>query len=163
MVDVRRPARRLFYLLLSVIAAVGTSRMSIPVEAASGPAMTTVNDVIYGADGATASGTLLISWPAFTTADNRPVAAGTKSVKLGAGGTFTVELAPNQGATPGGTLYTIVFQLDDGVPKTEYWSVPTSTPATIAAVRRWRLWIAHNAAMLIIPADEISLRPYPIR
>jgi hypothetical protein len=135
MVDVRRPARRLFYLLLSVIAAVGISRMSIPLEAANGPAMTTVADVIYGADGATASGTLLISWPSFTTSDNKPVAAGTKSVKLGAGGAFTVDLAPNEGATPAGTLYTIVFQLDDGVPKTEYWSVPTNSPVTVAGVR----------------------------
>ena len=135
MVDVRRPARRLFYLLLSVIAAVGISRMSIPLEAANGPAMTTVADVIYGADGATASGTLLISWPAFTTSDNKPVAAGTKSVQLGAGGSFSVDLAPNDGATPAGTLYTVVFQLDDGVPKTEYWSVPTNSPATVAAVR----------------------------
>ena len=48
MVDVRRPARRLFYLLLSVIAAAGISQVSVPVQAASGPAMTTVNDVIYG-------------------------------------------------------------------------------------------------------------------
>ena len=135
MVDVRRPTGRLFYLLLSVIAAVGVSRMGMPVYAANGPAMTTINDIVYRADGTVAAGALLISWPAFTTADNKPVAAGSKNVALGAGGTFTVQLAPNAGATPSGTLYTIVFQLDDGFPKTEYWSVTQTSPTTIAAVR----------------------------
>ena len=109
--------------------------MEMPVYAASGPAMTSISDVVYRADGTPAAGTLLISWPAFTTADNKPVAAGSKSVVLGTGGTFSVQLAPNAGATPAGTLYTIVFQLDDGFPKTEYWSVTAISPTTIAAVR----------------------------
>ena len=135
MVDGCRPTGRLFYWLLSVIAAVGISRGVVPVHAASGPAMTTISDVVYRADSTPASGTLLISWPAFTTADNKPVAAGSKSVQLGAGGTFTVQLAPNDGATPSGTLYTVVFQVDDGFPKTEYWSVTAASPTTIAAIR----------------------------
>ena len=46
MVDVRRPTGRLFCLLLSVIAAVGVSRMGVPVYAANGAAMTTINDVV---------------------------------------------------------------------------------------------------------------------
>jgi hypothetical protein len=97
--------------------------------------MTNIIDVVYRADGTPAAGDLLISWPAFTTSDNKPVGAGSKSVKLGAGGSFTVELAPNAGATPAGTFYTVVFQLDDGFPKTEFWSVPATSPTTIAAVR----------------------------
>ena len=36
---------------------------------------------------------------------------------------------------PTGTVYTVVFQLDDGTVRTEYWSVPTTSPTTIAAVR----------------------------
>jgi trimeric autotransporter adhesin len=41
--------------------------------------LTTVNDIVYRADGNPASGTLLISWPAFVTADGHAVAAGNKA------------------------------------------------------------------------------------
>jgi hypothetical protein len=39
------------------------------------------------------------------------------------------------GATPTGTFYVVVFQLDDGTVRTEYWAVATTSPTTIAAVR----------------------------
>ena len=61
------------------------------------------------------------------------MAAGTTSVTLGAGGALSVQLAPNVGATPAGTFYTVVYQLNDGTAKTEYWAVPTTSPTTIAA------------------------------
>ena len=82
-----------------------------------------------------AGGTLLISWPAFTSADQKPVAAGTMSVIVGAGGTVNLNLVPNQGATPSGTYYKVVLKLDDGTTTTEYWTVPSSSPAKIAAMR----------------------------
>ncbi|HYA24086.1 MAG TPA: hypothetical protein VEF05_07985 [Terriglobales bacterium] len=97
--------------------------------------MTTVQDTVYRADGTSAQGTLLISWPAFTTAGGGAIAAGTTSVNLGAGGALSVALAPNASATPANSLYTVVYQLDDGTVKTEYWIVPTTSPATLAAVR----------------------------
>jgi hypothetical protein len=68
------------------------------------PAKTTISDVVYRADGTPAAGTLLITWPAFTTFDGKAVAAGNKSLALGAGGTLTVQLVPNAGATPEGTI-----------------------------------------------------------
>src|SRR5439155_1047863 len=123
--DGRRPRGRLFYVLLSVLLLTAVSR-------AQAPAMTTISDVVYRADGTPAAGTLLISWPAFTTADGKPVAAGTKSVMLGAQGTLSVALAPNTGAIPAGTFYTVVYQLNDGTVKTEYWTVGTASPTTIA-------------------------------
>ena len=128
MLDGRRPPGRLFYVLLSVL-------LWTAVSQAQTPAMTTISDVVYRADGTPAAGTLLISWPAFTTADGKPVAAGTKSVMLGAQGALSVALAPNTGAIPAGTFYTVVYQLNDGTVKTEYWTVGTTSPATIAAVR----------------------------
>ena len=98
------------------------------------PALTTVSDTVFRADGNPASGTLLISWPAFTTADNHGVAAGTTSVALAANGTFSVQLASNSGGTPS-VVYTVVYQLTDGTVKTESWSVGTTSPETIAQVR----------------------------
>ena len=101
---------------------------------AQAPTLTTINDTVYRADGAPAAGTLLISWPEFTTAGGQPVAAGTTSVTLGVGGSLSVALVPNQGATPATTVYTVVYQLTDIV-KTEYWSVPASSPTNLATVR----------------------------
>jgi hypothetical protein len=128
MFEARRPAGRFLSVLLAMT-------MLLAVAWAQGPATTTVSDVVYRADGNPAGGTLLISWPAFTTADGQAVAAGSESVTLGAGGTLSVDLVPNAGAAPVSTLYTVVYQLDDGTVKTEYWLVPTSSPATIAQVR----------------------------
>jgi len=62
------------------------------------------------------------------------VAPGTTSATLGAGGSLSVALVPSQGATPVNTVYTVVYQLSDMV-KTEYWSVPTTSPTNLATVR----------------------------
>jgi len=105
------------------------------ISAAQTPALTTINDTVYRADGTRAGGTLLISWSAFTTADGHAIAAGKTSTVLGNGGALSVQLVPNAGATPPNTFYTVVYQLNDGTVKTEFWSVPTTSPATIASVR----------------------------
>jgi hypothetical protein len=107
----------------------------VEVTSASTPATTRITDTVYRADGAPAGGTLLISWPAFTTADNSPVAAGNKSVQLGPQGALSVDLVPNAGAIPTGTLYKVIYKLDDGTTATEFWSVGASSPTTIASVR----------------------------
>ncbi len=123
----RRHLWRLFCLLLSVL-------VSATMSHAQALAMTNISDVVYRADGTPASGVLLISWPAFSTSDGKPVASGTKNVTLGAQGALSVSLAPNAGATPAATYYTVVYQLSDTV-KTEFWTVGTTSPTTIAAVR----------------------------
>ena len=102
---------------------------------AQGPALTTISDTVYRADGTAASGVALISWPSFQTAEGDAVAAGNQSVTIGAGGAFLTQLVPNVGASPAGTFYVVVFQLDDGTVRTEYWAVPTTSPTTITAVR----------------------------
>lgn len=135
MLDGRRRLKgRLFYGLLSVLL-VWWGLVQAPVAAAdASPATTHVKDTVYRADGTPASGTVLISWPAFTTSDSKPVAAGTESVTLGTGGSLDVDLIPNAGATPTGTYYEVVFQLDSVV-RTEFWLVGTTSPTTISAVR----------------------------
>lgn len=125
-----RSQERLFIFLTGLLA-IGL----VPWSMAATPATTSINDAVYRADGTPAGGTLLISWPAFTTSGGEAVAAGTKSVTLGAQGALSVDLVPNIGATPTGTFYTTVFQLDDGTARTEYWVVPSSSPTTLAAIR----------------------------
>src|SRR5438045_9510463 len=83
---------RLFCLLLCVLAGL--------VSQAQSPVTTTISDTVYRADGTPAAGTLLISWPTFSTASGQAVASGTKSVTLGTGGALARALLPERdGAT----------------------------------------------------------------
>ncbi len=97
--------------------------------------LTTISDTVYNADGTLAKGYLVISWPAFTTATQAVVAAGSLSVRLGPDGLFIGRLAPTAGSTPTGVYYTVVYQLGDGSSKQEYWAVPDTDNTTISAVR----------------------------
>ena len=137
----RRPEGRLFFGLLTVLlvwsgvlASTGVLIGTANAADGSAPATTRVSNTVYRGDGTPASGTVLISWPAFTTADAKPAAAGTKSVTIGSGGALSVDLIPNAGASPTGSYYQVVFQLDSVV-RTEYWLVGASSPTTISAVR----------------------------
>lgn len=96
---------------------------------------TTVQGTVYRADGSIASGALLVSWPAFSTAANQAVAAGSISTVIGSNGFVSLSLAPNSGAYPAGTYYTAVYHLDDGTVSREYWVVPATASTGISSVR----------------------------
>ena len=74
MFHVRRRLGRFFCLVLMGIAGVMTAEGSTP-------STTTINDFVYRADGTPAGGSLLISWPAFSTAAGEAVAPGSLAVK----------------------------------------------------------------------------------
>lgn len=133
----RRPMGWLFYWALVLSAAIGfrLSAFGMPVPPQSGAETTTVADTVYLADGSPASGNLIITWPAFVTGSGTAVASGTTNVTLGANGGLNVALVPNAGATPAGVYYSVVYQLGPGQVKTEYWVVPTTSPANLATVR----------------------------
>ncbi len=124
-VETQTGVRRIALLLALLCATVGWSQAVTT---------TTVEGTVYEASGAVASGTLLLSWPSFTTAAGQSVSAGSTSVTIGADGFVSVNLAPNLGATPAGLYYTVIYQLSDGTVNTEYWVVPATTTATIASV-----------------------------
>jgi hypothetical protein len=155
-----RPAGRLFCLLLaiaSVVINIGMEGFAAVVEEPpssasakpvaeprphaaspspqSGPALTDVLDTVYLASGAPAAGTLVITWPAFTSASGAGVAPGELDVILGANGALNVQLVPNAGATPANVYYTVVYQLQPNEVRTEFWVVPTTSPVTLAQVR----------------------------
>jgi hypothetical protein len=131
----RRPLRQMVLALTVLVC--GTAALQVAAAAApqGGPALTTVSDTVYRADGTPAQGTLVITWPAFLTASGTPIAAGTTNTTLGTGGHLSTALVPNAGASPAGVYYTVVYQLNDGTVRTEYWLVPTTSPANLATVR----------------------------
>jgi lysophospholipase L1-like esterase len=85
---------------------------------------TLVSDTIYSADGTPATGSVIVSWGAFTSATGLTVPSGSTSATIGAGGVLSLSLAANAGATPMGSYYTAVYHLDDGSVSREYWVVP---------------------------------------
>ena len=104
-------------------------------QATAQVATTTVQGTVYRADGSIASGTLLVRWPAFSTAENQAVAAGSISTVIGPNGFVSLNLAPNSGAYPAGTYYTAVYHLNDGTVSREYWVVPAVASTSISSIR----------------------------
>ncbi len=96
---------------------------------------TLIEDTIYHADGTYASGTLLITWPAFATSTGQAIPAGNLTAQIGVNGAVSLSLTPNIGATPAGTYYSVIYHLDDGTVSKEYWVVPNATQTTITAMR----------------------------
>jgi hypothetical protein len=102
--------------LLSMMTVAGVAQVST----------TQVADTIYHADGTAATGTVIISWPAFTTSNGDSIPSGSTSAVIAAGGALSVALIPNAGSTPIGSYYTAVYHLDDGSVSRQYWVVPVS-------------------------------------
>jgi trimeric autotransporter adhesin len=106
----RRPGGRLCYWMMWLTAVFVMQAASGAAFAQSGPATTTVTDTVYNATGALANGTMIITWPAFTTASGTQVADGSTNATI-TSGVFSVALVPNAGATPAGVYYSVVYQL----------------------------------------------------
>ncbi len=102
---------------------------------AQGVTTTTVQGTVYLANGHPGAGTVLVSWPSFTTANGSLVAAGKTTATIAADGFLSINLAPNLGSTPAGLFYTAVFQMSDGSTSTQYWTVPAAAQAALAAVQ----------------------------
>jgi len=101
-----RPTGRFFYwLLISVV-------LTITTQLSHAAKSTRVVDTIYRADGSVAAGTLVISWPAFTTGRGEVIAAGRISVKIGSGGMVDTLLVPNTGSSPA-SFYTVIIKSDE--------------------------------------------------
>ena len=90
------------------------------VSGAQAISTTTVQWTVYLANGHVGAGTLMLRWPAFTTANGQSVAADSTTVTIAPDGFVSVNLAQNVGATPAGLYYTAVYYLADGTTTTQY-------------------------------------------
>ena len=101
---------------------------------AAAPTLTTIQDVLYKADGTRFNGTLSISWNSFQTADNSAIVMQTATVKV-IDGNLRVQLAPSTTGDPA-IVYSVTYNSDGRVQFQENWSVPPSaTPLRIRDVR----------------------------
>lgn len=102
--------------------------------ALAGPPLTTIQDVLYKADGTRFNGTVTISWTSFEAADQSAIATQTVTAKV-LDGNLRVQLVPNTQTNPL-TYYTAVYNSDGHVQFSETWAIPLSAqPLRIRDVR----------------------------
>jgi len=100
----------------------------------AGPPLTTIQDVLYKADGTPFSGMLTIGWTSFQAVDNSSVVTQSKTVRV-VNGNLRVQLVPNTTSTPP-TLYTVTYTSNGATQFQEFWSVPSSlAPLHVRDVR----------------------------
>ena len=98
------------------------------------PPLTTIQDVLFKADGTRFHGTLSISWTSFEAIDHSAITQQTTTVTV-VNGNLQVQLVPTTTAAPA-AFYTVVYNSDGFVQFQETWAVPSSVlPLRIRDVR----------------------------
>ena len=122
--------------------------------AAAGPPLTTIQDVLYKADGTRFNGTLTISWTGFQAVDSSTIVAQSTTVKV-VEGNLRVQLVPSTTATPP-AYYTVTYNSDGRIQFQETWAVPSSTlPLRVRDVR--------TAAPTVTGADTGTTGTTPVQ
>jgi hypothetical protein len=102
--------------------------------AIAAPVLTTIQDVLYKADGTRFNGSLTISWTSFQSADNSAIVMQQFTVKV-INGNLRVRLVPSATGTPP-IDYSVTYNSDGRIQFQEMWSVPASaTPLRVRDVR----------------------------
>lgn len=98
------------------------------------PPLTTIQDVLYKADGTRFNGTLTISWTSFEAVDTSAITTQTTTVTVVAGN-LRVQLVPTTTAAPAAN-YTVKYNSDGRIQFSETWAVPSSVqPLRVRDVR----------------------------
>jgi hypothetical protein len=102
--------------------------------ALAGPPLTTIQDVLYKADGTRFAGTLTISWTSFEAIDTSAIASQVTTVTV-TGGNLRVQLVPTTTAVPAAN-YSVKYTSDGRIQFSETWAVPSSVgPLRVRDVR----------------------------
>ncbi len=103
-------------------------------RALAGPPLTTIQDVIYKADGTRFNGVAYIEWKSFQAANQVPIATQSLTIAI-VDGNLRVRLVPTTNASSGAHYY-VRYHSDGRIQFAETWAVPPSTPTVnLAAVR----------------------------
>ncbi len=96
-------------------------------SAAAAPPLTTIQDVLYKADGARFNGSAVIEWKSFQASEGSNIAPQSITVKV-LNGVLRVQLVPTTNASTG-AYYVVKYNSDGKVQFIERWAVPPSTIA----------------------------------
>jgi hypothetical protein len=108
--------------------------VALCVAAYAGPPLTTIQDVLYKADGTRFNGTLTITWSSFQAADQSTIVTQSTVVKV-LDGNLRVQLVPVTTANPPGA-YSVTYNSDGRIQFKEAWAVPASAqPLRVRDVR----------------------------
>ncbi|MGP8247991.1 MAG: hypothetical protein ACLQVN_26195 [Bryobacteraceae bacterium] len=98
------------------------------------PTLTTIQDVLYNADGSRFNGILTVSWASFQTGGQTPIVSNTKTYRI-VNGNLYLQLTPTTGANPAAE-YLVTYYSSGSAQYQEVWNVPSSAQSlTVAAVR----------------------------
>ena len=98
------------------------------------PPLTTIQDLLYKADGTRFNGTLTIRWSGFEAIDTSNIAPQIVTIKV-IDGNLRVQLVPTTTSTPP-VFYSVTYNSDGRVQFEETWAVPSSaTPLRVRDVR----------------------------
>lgn len=98
------------------------------------PTLTTIQDVLYNADGSRFNGILTVSWASFQTGNQTPILSNTKTYQI-VNGNLYVQLTPSTGATPPAE-YIVTYYSSGSAQYQEVWNVPSAAQSlTVASVR----------------------------
>jgi hypothetical protein len=104
------------------------------VAAAAQPALSTVQDILYRADGTRYNGTMFITWSSFLAGDASNIATANLRVPI-VNGVLSVQLVPTTTASAG-AQYNVTYNSNGVNQFTEVWAVPPSTVSLrISAIR----------------------------
>jgi len=92
--------------------------------AAGQPALTTIQDILYRANGTRFTGTMFIQWNSFQAGDTSNIATASLTLPI-VNGVLSVKLVPTTTATAG-AQYNISYNSGGAIQFTEVWAVPPS-------------------------------------
>jgi hypothetical protein len=107
----------------------------LALSTAAAPSLTTIQDVLYKADGGRFNGTLTITWNSFQPTGSTAIVPEGSTVVAVTNGNLYVQLVPSTAAIPVAT-YNVTYTSNGRTQFREVWAVPASAqPLPVAAVR----------------------------
>ena len=129
-----------------MIARIARAALFVIAAAFAAPPLTTIQDVLYKADGSRFNGIVVISWSSFEAPDTSNITTQSLAVKV-TDGSLRARLVPTTNSTPA-MYYSVKYNSDGKVQFEETWAVPASqAPLRVRDVR--------------VPAPALNLNSYP--
>ncbi len=115
--------------------------------------LTTIEDVLYKADGTKFNGVAFVEWRSFQAADFSVIATHSVTVPV-VDGVLRVRLAPTTNATPG-AYYSVRYHSDGRIQFDEVWAVPPSEK--VLSLRDVRVSSATPGGQVLPPGQDTQI------